>query len=145
MNNFPPDRRASDGKQARCRKCINSWMKEHYRRNPAEHMLRRAKSRAQTKGFDCTIMLDDILPLPTHCPVFGMKLTCGNGQQDPNALSLDRIDNTLGYVPGNVVVMSYLANRLKNDGTAKQHERIAEWMQEQDPITRAADQVTIIQ
>lgn len=34
----------------------------------------------------------------------------------------------LGYVPSNVIVMSYLANRLKNDGTAAQHARIAQWM-----------------
>uniref|UniRef100_A0AB74UMJ1 Uncharacterized protein n=1 Tax=Caulobacter phage BL57 TaxID=3348355 RepID=A0AB74UMJ1_9VIRU len=31
--------------------------------------------------------------------------------------SLDRIDNALGYVPGNVVVVSWKANRLKNSGS----------------------------
>lgn len=70
----------------------------------------------------------DILPLPKFCPVFGIPLTIGDGQQNPNAYSLDRIDNNKGYTPDNVVVMSYLANRLKNNGTAKQHEQIAAWM-----------------
>lgn len=93
-------------------------------------MLRRAYARAAKKGIEFCLTVDDITPLPTHCPVFGMELTRGNGQQDPTAFSLDRIDNEKGYVPGNVQVISYLANRLKNDGSAEQHRRIADWMDE---------------
>lgn len=33
-----------------------------------------------------------------------------------------------GYVPGNVEVISFRANRIKNNGTADEHERIAQWM-----------------
>ena len=73
--------------------------------------------------------------------------------QDPWSYSLDRIDNKKGYVKGNVAVMSYKANRLKNDGTAVEHELIALWMREnmvsevnEEPtaLTRAADRVTIV-
>lgn len=92
-------------------------------------MLRRAYSRAARKGLVFDLVIDDIMPLPTHCPVFGTELSVGNGQQDPNAYSLDRIDNSKGYVADNVRVISYLANRLKNDGTADQHRRIADWME----------------
>ena len=91
-------------------------------------MLRRASARAKRKGLEFNLTIEDITPLPTNCPVFGQVLTRGNGQQDPNAFSLDRIDNNKGYVKGNVVVISYLANRLKNDGTAEQHQRISDWM-----------------
>lgn len=42
---------------------------------------------------------------------------------------------------GNVIVMSYKANRLKNDGTADEHEAIAKWMRS---ITRAAESVTVV-
>lgn len=100
----------------------------YYRREPGKHMLQRARSRAQKKGLAFDLTIEDITPLPTYCPVFGVELCISNGGQSPNAYSLDRIDNTRGYVPGNVVVMSYLANRLKNDGTAEQHEQIARWM-----------------
>jgi hypothetical protein len=55
-------------------------------------------------------------------------LGCGEGQsmaaRDSRA-SLDRIDNTKGYVPGNVVVVSYRANRIKSDATAQELLRIA--------------------
>lgn len=61
------------------------------------------------------------------------------------------MDNEKGYVPGNVVVMSYRANRLKNDGTAEEHEIIAAWMRKNLPqagndntaVTRAAEKVVM--
>ena len=94
-------------------------------------MLRHAKGRARDHGFEFNIEVSDILPLPTHCPVFGIELRNSAGPLDYATYSLDRIDNSKGYVSGNVAVMSYLANRLKNDGTAEQHEQIAIWMRNQ--------------
>lgn len=128
ITEFPPDKRASDGCQARCRSCINTWMKEHARSNPAWQMWRRARSRAAKKGFDFNITVEDLLPLPTHCPIFGTELRLTTKLHDPHTYSLDRIRNDQGYVRGNVMVMSYRANRLKNDGTAEDHEAIAQWM-----------------
>lgn len=137
LDEFPPDKRASNGKQARCRPCINAWIKEHYRKNPAAGMWRRARARAKKIGLGFDITIDDLLPLPTHCPVFGSPLCVSASRQDPNAYSLDRINNDRGYVKGNVIVMSYRANRLKNDGTAEEHEAIARWM-------RAAERLVIV-
>jgi hypothetical protein len=126
-------------------------MKMHYRNKPAEYMIRRAYTRAAKKGLDFSITVDDITPLPDVCPVFGIPLVIGNGQQHPWAHSLDRIDNSLGYIKGNVVVISYKANRLKNDGTAEEHEAIAAWMRKQQVAsndnnvpTRAAEKVTVV-
>lgn len=143
LDQFPPDRRAKDGVQARCRICINDWMKAHYRKNPAWSMWRRAYARAAKKGWEFNLTVEDLMPLPTHCPVFGTPLRLSEGPQDPHAYSLDRIDNKQGYVRGNIVVMSYRANRLKNDATADEHEAIAAWMRQQ-AVTRAAEQVTVI-
>lgn len=95
-------------------------------------MLHRAAARARDKGWDFALTVDDITPLPSVCPVLGIELRADSGYQDPHAYSLDRVDNKRGYVRGNVVVMSYLANRLKNDGTAEQHEKIAAWMRSQE-------------
>lgn len=131
LDEFYVDARQRARRHSQCKQCMREWIREHYRNHPVEGLLRRAVARARRKGLPCTITIADLTPLPTHCPVFGFELTRGNGQQDPTAFSLDRIDNTLGYVPGNVVVISYLANRLKNDGTAAQHEQIARWMRAQ--------------
>ncbi len=91
-------------------------------------MLRRAKARAKKNGWDFDLTIEDLLPLPALCPVFNQPLRLSISPQDLWAYSLDRVHNNQGYVKGNVVVMSYLANRLKNDGTAEQHEAIARWM-----------------
>ena len=100
-------------------------------------MWRRARARSAKQGLEFNITIDDLLPLPTHCPVFGTPLCVSAGHRDPNAYSLDRVNNDLGYVVGNVVVMSYRANRLKNDGTAQEHDAIAKWM-------RAAERLVIV-
>ena len=132
LSDFYVSRATKGGKQSHCKECMRADINARAAaESPALAMLRRAQARARKKGFDFALQVSDLEPLPTHCPVFGIELTRGNGQQDPSAFSLDRVDNSRGYVPGNVVVMSYLANRLKNDGTAAQHARIAQWMREQ--------------
>ncbi len=153
LSDYPPDlRQKKDGKQAKCRACINDWMREHYRKDVVWSMIRRAKSRAAREGFEFNLTSDDLNPLPTACPILGVVMRISEFSQDPCAYSLDRIDNSKGYVRGNVAVMSYKANRLKNDGTAEEHEAIAAWMRAQPAlaandntgITRAAERVTVV-
>ena len=59
---------------------------------------------------------------PKVCPILRIELDWkakGNGGQD-NSPSLDRIDSTKGYVKGNVMIMSTLANRMKQNATPEQ-------------------------
>jgi hypothetical protein len=135
LTDFYVNRLMTSGRQARCKKCERESVRALAFASPAEAMIKRARKRARKKNFECTVQLSDLEPLPTHCPVFGLELSRGNGHQDPSAYSLDRIDNRLGYIPGNVVVISYLANRLKNDGTAAQHARIALWMRQRGDVS----------
>lgn len=128
LDDFYTNKNVLDLRHSRCKLCSSEAIRTYYFTHPVKHMLARACARARNKGLEFALQPEDLEPLPTHCPVFGIKLTRGNGHQDPAAFSLDRTDNKKGYVRGNVVVMSYLANRLKNDGTAEQHARIAEWM-----------------
>ena len=76
-----------------------------------------------------SVEFEDIY-FPLLCPVLGVKLDyAGNGKgRSEFSPSFDRLDSTLGYVPGNVVVMSWRANRLKNDGTAEEHRAIADFL-----------------
>lgn len=128
LDEFPPDARSPDGKQSRCRWCINSWMKDHYRSNPVWSMLRRAKARAKKIGLPFDLTEQDITPLPVACPVFGKPLRISTHPHDPWSYSIDRINNEKGYVTGNVAVMSSRANRLKNDGTLQEFEDLIRWM-----------------
>jgi hypothetical protein len=64
-------------------------------------------------------MSADIPNIPEFCPVFPwirLEFRVGAERQD-NSPSLDRIDNTKGYVKGNVRIVSWRANRLKGNAT----------------------------
>lgn len=84
-------------------------------------MFHRAKQRARLKNIPFTITLTDIV-IPTHCPILGLELVRNKGGKRalPNSPSLDRINPTLGYVPGNVRVISFRANTIKNDATKEE-------------------------
>lgn len=88
--------------------------KKRHRRNPVIRMLQHAKARAKAGGYPFAITAADV-PVPTHCPYLGIPLVFGDGRVCDGSPSLDRTHGHLGYVSGNVEVISYRANRLKND------------------------------
>ena len=74
------------------------------------------------------------MPLPTHCPVLGIELRYWtpregkSGRKNPNAASIDRNDSNLGYVKGNVRVISLRANQLKSNGTLAEFEQLVTYI-----------------
>lgn len=84
------------------------------------------KKRAEALGLPFELTEEDI-PLPEFCPVFGTKLVIGIGKQSGDSPSVDRIDNTKGYVKGNVVVVSQRANSLKRDASFSDMQRMVEF------------------
>lgn len=100
----------------------------------ARELISNARRRAHQGGLDCTITIADLLPLPAMCPVLGIVLNYGGlrscgGMQQEDAPSLDRIDNAKGYVPGNVAVISWRANRLKSDASILELRRILAYIE----------------
>jgi hypothetical protein len=86
---------------------------------------------ARRRGIEATIRFDEI-HWPTHCPVLGIELDYKTKigtrlARNPANPSLDRWDNTKGYVSGNVYVISYRANILKNNANADELESIARY------------------
>jgi hypothetical protein len=90
-----------------------------------------AKLRAERMGVPFTITESDIV-VPDICPVFGLPIRIGSKPGaahggSSNSPSLDRKIPALGYVPGNVCVISLRANALKNSATLEELEAIVRY------------------
>lgn len=86
------------------------------------------RKQAHDLKIEWTIKPQDIV-WPERCPILDLELdyTRGKGRSD-NSPSLDRIDPMKGYTPDNICIISWRANRIKNDGTAEEHKKIAYYM-----------------
>ncbi len=72
--------------------------------------------------------------MPEVCPVLGIPLFVRDGKVGPNSPSLDKIVPELGYVTGNVKVISNLANNIKQDVTDPQVlRRVADYVEAHQP------------
>lgn len=97
--------------------------------NPARHMINRTRLAAKKKGLVFSITETDILPLPKICPALGLVLEyLGGCRNQANSASIDRRDNSKGYVPGNVFVISRRANTLKSDATFEEMSGVLAYM-----------------
>lgn len=89
-----------------------------------------ARQRARRAGLEATIKAAEIY-WPSHCPVLGIELDysrCGSRKaHNPANPSLDRWDNSKGYVPGNVFVISWRANALKSNATWQELEAVTRY------------------
>lgn len=82
-----------------------------------------AKRRARISNVPFYIEKSDIV-IPERCPALGIELRHDydgqKGSRIPNSPSLDRIIPELGYVKDNIIVVSRLANMIKNNATVEQ-------------------------
>lgn len=80
-------------------------------------ILRHSKKRAEERGIEHSITREHLQEILTEvCPVFGSKFS-SEGRITDESMTLDRIDNSVGYVPGNVMFLSYKANRMKSNAS----------------------------
>lgn len=98
-------------------------------RDPLGQLLRSIKARAKATGMEFGLNRADVV-IPEFCPVLGIRIYFargrGNGLAERDCRpSVDRIDNSKGYTPDNIVVVSYRANRLKSDATLSELEAVA--------------------
>lgn len=87
---------------------------------------------SRVRNLDFDLGEDDIC-VPKICPVFGTPIVneppCGlRGVQRPNSPSVDRVDNTRGYVKNNIRIISNRANLLKGAASLVELEAIHGYM-----------------
>lgn len=115
--------------KSKCQHCLDKDAKRRRNKaeaNPAFHMFWNRKRLAQVEGIPFTITMDDIV-VPEFCPVLGIRLVPGCKVIHDASPTLDRIIPELGYVPGNIVVMSRRANRLKNNASLTELVALGRW------------------
>lgn len=98
-----------------------TWSQRH----PSRAMYNWVKQRAKRKGIEFALDPEDIV-IPEKCPALGVPLQFQS--KGPYSPSVDRIDPTQGYIKGNIVVISVLANQIKSTATQDQVARVAAWM-----------------
>ena len=143
---FNIDRNTKDGYTSGCKDCRNKCAALYREANKerikcrskklydsysqVDHMFHAARNRANMQGIPFELTKEDI-KIPLLCPVFKTTLVRGKGKPTENSPSLDKLIPTLGYVKGNVFVISQRANRIKNDSTLQELEALVEWVNKQ--------------
>lgn len=95
----------------------------------AQYLMSSVSGRAKRTGIEFSLVPEDLhIPPDLLCPVFGIRMQIATKQSNnPHSPSVDRIDPSMGYVKGNVQVISMLANRMKNNATKDQLHAFAIW------------------
>jgi len=105
-------------------------------------MYNAAKHRAKVRGIPFGIKMEDIV-VPDVCPITKEKFVRSWGHAGPQSPSLDRIIPELGYVPGNIAVISSAANVMKQNFTPEQLKQyclnMIEWIESQSKSCDYAD------
>lgn len=99
---------------------------QYNKKHPAKILLYSAKQRAKRHNLPFNLTESDIL-IPKYCPIFGFEMQSQYGKQCDISPSVDRINPKLGYIKGNVIVISHLANRVKSDVGPAILRRIADF------------------
>ena len=91
------------------------------------------RHRAKKQGLEFSITHKDII-IPEVCPVFKTPFVFGadgkTTKANPNAPSVDRVDNTKGYTKDNIRIISYRANILKKNATLEELRGLVRYMEE---------------
>lgn len=157
LDGFSKDSRRKDGKQPSCKECQKAYHKANmevrnarrreqwhetsattntkrrvdYSKDSTPWMLTQARRRAKKQGVPFNLVLED-LEIPKLCPVLNIPLVIGKEKMSDSSPTLDKHIPKLGYVKGNISIMSLLANRIKNNGTSEQVAMVASWMKQQE-------------
>lgn len=88
-------------------------------KNRLQTLIFASRQTAKKKGIEHTITIED-LSMVDICPLSGIEIDWGLSGRHLRNPSIDRIDPTKGYIPGNVEIMSCLGNTMKSNATPEQ-------------------------
>lgn len=141
LSEFHNNKNSKDGKTYQCKHCAMKASSDYTKKNLKEivekkkirrsntvkSLMESSKSRAKANGIPFNLEESDII-VPDKCPILGIPLIKNSGVHSANSPSLDKIDPEKGYVKGNVQVISFKANAMKNNASKEELLLFAEWV-----------------
>ena len=130
-------RELKDGSCAECR--IEHSVEYRKAHTKSYRLYYAAKRRAKLMGVPWALTreyIESIWPEDNKCPIMGVEFAW-TSKRGPSRLgaTLDRIDPKLGYVVGNVAIISFVANCIKQDQTDPMvFRRLADWLENKQKI-----------
>ena len=113
LDQFGADRRASDGRDSRCRTCEAIRLRLH---------------KARGKGLPATLTWQEIGDPPGNCPCCGERMERGGDQR--SSPSLDKLIPEAGYTEANAMWLCVRCNAIKQDATPDDLYRVADHLYE---------------
>jgi hypothetical protein len=98
------------------------------RKNPISYILWQVKARAKRNNIPFNLTHDDIV-IPSICPVLGIPIQISDGNATWNSPSVDRHNPQLGYITGNISIISHRANTIKSDASVKELQQVLAYIQ----------------
>ena len=134
LSEFSKRSELKSGIRSACKTCAGSDKRKFKRDRPFYSCLYNARKRAEDRGVPFNLTEEYLESIWTGvCPVFQTRLNLpshGGHERTTAKPSLDRLVPDKGYVPGNVIWISFRANQMKSDGNSEELFRVAEWLQQ---------------
>lgn len=143
LESFSKSARHKDGLNGVCKECRSKGNREHWAKHssrmtakqrerhhedPARNIFYQCKARAKKQGLPFNISKEDIV-VPEKCPVLNIPLIVSKGRLSDNSPSIDKKIPSLGYVKGNISIISFKANRIKTNATLADLKEVVKWME----------------
>jgi len=112
-----------------CVPCERIDANKRYRADSSAIILAAIKKKCKLKNIKYEIdrdYLKSIMPDNMICPVMNKKMSIGK-KLHRYSPTIDRIIPEKGYVKGNIIVISKIANAIKTDATIEQIEKVYEF------------------
>ena len=132
-NNYPIEYFYKNGNKYRalsCKYCKYTSIKKQDISNFTRISINNAKTRANKKGLEFNLTVNwYINNLPKYCPVFNTKLDF-TSDLDEAIPSIDRINSAKGYTEDNCRIISWKANRIKNQWTVDELAAVVAYLKQ---------------
>lgn len=114
----------------KCTDCISTHGQQRRQANPEKSTWERARARAKKSGIEFSITPEDVKSVWTNtCPIYQIPLRTNEGKSGADSHSIDRINNTKGYTPGNIAIVSMRFNTEKRNLTPELLRRMLAYIE----------------